>query len=47
MQYFVHETRVHMYPVPRSCNVHYSGETLHNDIPHGYEKCDNCFRLPK
>ncbi len=48
MKYFVKNSKVHKYPVPATCNVQYSGETLHDSPPAGYEKCDNCFtELPR
>lgn len=48
MKYFVKNSKVHKYPVPNSCTVKYTGETLYDNPPQGYEKCDNCFReLPR
>jgi len=48
VKYFVKNLKVHKYPVPDSCNVDYTNETLHDDPPIGYEKCDNCFlELPR
>jgi hypothetical protein len=48
MKYFVKNLKVHKYPVPASCNVKHTGETLHDEPPKGYEKCDNCFtNLPR
>lgn len=46
VQYFIKNTRVHKYPVPSNCHVKYEGETLHDTIPEGYDKCDHCFGLP-
>jgi len=45
VQYFVHETRVHKYPIPENCNVHYTGQPLHDSPPLGYDKCNKCFAL--
>jgi len=47
MKYFVKNLKVHKYPVPAQCKVKYTGERLHDDIPQGYEKCDDCFKLPR
>lgn len=47
-KYFVKNQKVHKHPVPPTCTVGYSGETLHDQPPAGYEKCDNCFTdLPR
>ena len=48
MKYFVKNLKIHKYPVPSSCNVKYTNETLHDTEPKGYEKCDSCYtNLPK
>jgi hypothetical protein len=46
VKYFIKNTRVHKYPVPSNCNVIYTGETLHDTIPEGVDRCDHCFGLP-
>lgn len=47
MKYFVKNMKVHKYPVPSNCKVEYTGEELHDEPPKGYEKCDDCFELPR
>jgi len=47
MKYFIKNLKVHKYPVPNKCKVKYTGEKLHDSIPAGYEKCDDCFSLPR
>jgi len=47
MKYFVKNLKVHKYPVPSTCKVKYTGEKLYDSPPAGYEKCDDCFRLPR
>ena len=47
MKYFVKNLKVHKYPVPNNCKVEYTGEKLHDEPPAGYEKCDDCFKLPR
>ena len=47
MQYFVKNNKVHKYPVPDSCTVQYTGETLYDNPPSWSEKCNHCFNLPK
>jgi hypothetical protein len=47
MAYFVKNDKVHKHPVPAGCKVKYSGEALHVTPPAGYEKCDDCFKLPR
>lgn len=47
MKYFVKNLKVHKYPVPLDCKVKYTGEPLHDNPPQGYEKCDDCFNLPR
>jgi len=42
IQYFVENDKIHNYPYAR-CPVVYTGETLYDDLPSGYEKCDKCF----
>jgi hypothetical protein len=47
MRYFVKNLKVHKHPKPKKCKVQYTGETLHSSPPDGYEKCDDCFDLPR
>ncbi len=47
MRYFAKNLNVHKYPVPPRCKVHYTGETLHDNLPQSYEKRDDCFNLPR
>lgn len=47
MKYFVKNNKVHKYPVPPKCKVKYTNEKLHDSPPAGYEKCDDCFNLPR
>jgi hypothetical protein len=47
MKYFVKNNKVHKYPVPSNCKVKYTQEKLHDSPPAGYEKCDDCFKLPR
>jgi len=47
MKYFVKNLKVHKYPVPSKCKVKHTGEKLHDKPPAGYEKCDDCFGLPR
>jgi len=47
MKYFVKNLKIHKYPVPSNCKVKHTGETLHSTPPTGYEKCDDCFNLPR
>ena len=46
MKYFVKNKKIHKYPIPKRCKVHYTGQKKHDTPPRGYEKCDHCFRLP-
>ena len=49
-KYFIKNNKIHKYPVPDNCKVEYTGETLYDDlddVPKGYEKCDDCFKLPR
>ena len=47
MKYFVKNLKVHKYPIPARCKVKHTGETLYEAPPRGYEKCDDCFNLPR
>ncbi len=47
MSYFVKNLKNHKYPVPANCKVKYTQETLHDEPSPGYEKCDDCFNLPR
>ena len=47
MRYFVKNLKVHKYPIPSNCKVKYTSEKLHATVPKGYEKCDDCFNLPR
>lgn len=47
MKYFVKNNKVHKHPVPKKCKVTYTNERLHDSPPSGYEKCDDCFELPR
>jgi hypothetical protein len=42
MYYFVKDSRLHRYPVPRRCSVSHGEETLRDTIPHDVEQCVYC-----
>lgn len=42
MNYFIKDTVLHSYPVPKRCGVGHDGETLRDTIPHGVEQCVYC-----
>jgi len=47
MPYFVKNDKIHKYPVPDKCKVEYTGEKRTDSPTEGYEKCDDCFELPR
>ena len=47
MAYSVKNLKVHKHLVPSSCKVKHTGEQLHSAPPAGYEKCDDCFNVPR
>jgi hypothetical protein len=47
MQFFVKDNKIHKYPQPSKCKVKYAREKLLNSMPAGYEKCEDCFGVPR
>jgi hypothetical protein len=47
LKYFVKNLKNHKYPVPSNCKVKYTGEKLLDSPSASYEKCDDCFKLPR
>jgi len=47
MEYFVKNLEVHKYLVPARWKAKYTGETLRTSVLASYEKCDDCFGLPR
>jgi len=42
-EYFVKNSKIHRYPIPKNCNVRYEKDKRYKLPPQGYEKCYNCF----
>ena len=47
MSYFVKNKKVHKNPPQNGCTAKKGDSPSLPTIPHGVEKCDRCFRLPR
>ncbi|MBI2354945.1 MAG: hypothetical protein HYV06_07945 [Deltaproteobacteria bacterium] len=45
MLYFVKNSRLHRYPLPKRCSATYEHEQLRDSVPHGVEQCVYCMRV--